>query len=135
MEKLLPDFDAWCAALADSGVPDSVQHDDLHSGNICWNGSVDNARIIDWGDTSVGCPLATMLCTLNSIAYHAGCEVDDPPVLRVRDAFLEPYTAFADRRELVELVRLARRTGAVTRAMSYQHAFDGEPRSAEAEED
>ena len=123
------------ALLASSGVPDSVQHDDLHSGNICWNGSAESARIIDWGDTSVGCPLATMLCTLNSIAFHVGCEVDDPRVLRVRDAYLEPFTKYADRPQLVEYVELARRTGAVTRAMSYQHAFDGEPRSTEAEMD
>ena len=72
-----------------------------------------------------------MLCTLNSIAFHAGLEVDDPLVLRVRDAYLEPFTALAPRAELVALVGLARRTGAVTRAMSYQHAFAGEPRSAE----
>ena len=96
---------------------------------------MDTARIIDWGDTSVGCPLATMLCTMNSIAFHSGREVDDPLVLRVRDAYLEPFTAFAPRSELVEHVTLARRTGAVTRAMSYQHAFDGEPRSAQAELD
>ena len=135
LEDLLPEYDAWCAALAGSGVPDSVQHDDLHSSNICWNGSVQNARVIDWGDTSFGCPLATMLCTMNSIAFHARCEVDDPRVLRVRDAYLEPFTSSASRADLVEYVRLARRTGAVTRALSYQHAFLGEPRSTEAEED
>ena len=86
LEALLPEYDAWCATLAASGVPDSAQHDDLHSSNICWTGSVDTARIIDWGDTSVGHPIATMLCTMNSIAWHARCEVDDPRVLRVRDA-------------------------------------------------
>lgn len=134
-EALLPEYDAWCAALAASDVPDSVQHDDLHSSNVCWNGSVATARLIDWGDASVGSPLATMLCTLNSVAFHAGLAVDDPLVLRVRDAYLEPFTAFAPRAELVELVGLARRTGAVTRAMSYQHAFAGEPRSAEEAED
>ena len=134
-EALLPEYDAWCATLAASGVPDSAQHDDLHSNNICWTGSVETARIIDWGDTTVGYPIATMLCTLNSIAYHADCERDDPRVLRVRDAYLEPFTRYADRAELVEMVTLARRTGAVTRAMSYQHAFAGEPRSAEAAED
>jgi hypothetical protein len=133
MEALLPEYDAWCEALAHSGVPDSVQHDDLHSSNVCWNGSVETARIIDWGDTYVGCPLATMLCTMNSIAWHAKREVDDPLVLRVRDAYLEPFTAFATRTELVEYVDLARRTGAVPRAISYQHAFEGEPRSAEEE--
>lgn len=135
LEELLPEYDAWCEALDHSGVPDTVQHDDLHSANICWNGSAGTARIIDWGDASVGCPLATMLCTLNSIAFHADLDIDDPQVLRVRDAYLEPFTAFATRSELVEQVTLARRTGAVGRALSYQHAFDGEPHAAEAELD
>lgn len=135
VEDLLPSYDAWCEELATSDVPDSVQHDDLHSSNICWNGSADNARVIDWGDASVGHPLATMLCTLNSIAFHAGVELDDPAVLRVRDAYLEPFTRFAPRDELVRYVGLARRTGAVARALSYQHAFHGEPLSAQAEED
>jgi hypothetical protein len=81
----------WCAELAAVGVPDSVQHDDLHSGNVCWGGSVASARIIDWGDTSWGSPLGTMLGTLNSIAWHAGLfgddgRVDAPEVVRVRDA-------------------------------------------------
>lgn len=135
LEALLPEYDAWCAALAASGIPDSAQHDDLHSSNVCWTGAVDTARVIDWGDTTVGTPIATMLCTMNSLAFHAGCELDDPRVLRARDAYLEPFTTYADRAELVELVTLARRTGAVTRALSYQHAFDGEPRSAQAEMD
>jgi hypothetical protein len=135
LEALLPEYDAWCAALADSAVPDTVQHDDLHSANVCWTGSVADARIIDWGDTSLGSPLATMLCTLNSVAVHTGRQVDDPRVLRVRDAYLEPFTVLAPRAELVELVRLARRTGAVSRALCYRHAFEGEPRTVEADYD
>jgi len=136
----LPEYDAWCAELAASPVPVSIQHDDLHSANVCWNGSMETARIIDWGDASVGHPFGTMLATLNSIAWHAGVfgedsSIDDPRVVRVRDAYLEPFTRYADRAELVEMVTLARRTGAVTRAMSYQHAFAGEPRAAEAAED
>ncbi|MGA9746229.1 MAG: phosphotransferase [Nocardioides sp.] len=135
LEALQPAYDGWCAALATSAVPDSVQHDDLHSSNVCWTGSVADARVIDWGDASWGFPLTTMLATMNSIAFHAGCEVEDPRVLRVRDAYLEPFTTRTDRAELVALVELARRTGTVGRALSYQQAFVGEPRSAEAAED
>ena len=36
---VLPALDAWCEELAASPVPDSLQHDDLHSGNVCWTGS------------------------------------------------------------------------------------------------
>jgi hypothetical protein len=137
LAAVLPLLDSWCAELAASPVPDSVQHDDVHSANVCWTGSVATARIIDWGDAVWGFPLTTMLGTMNSVAFHAGLYADGQPVLapevlRVRDAYLEPFTALAPRADLVRQVRLARRTGCVGKAMAYRAALDGEPLSADA---
>ena len=87
-------------------------------------------RVIDWGDSCVSHPFGTMLATLNSIAWHAGVERDDPQVQRVRDAYLEPFDTYGRRDELRRWVSLARRTGCVTRALSYVHALQGEPESA-----
>jgi hypothetical protein len=56
-------------------------------------------------------------------------------VLRVRDAYLEPFTALASRAELERLVDLVRRTGCVTRALSYRAALSGEPAATHAEHD
>jgi hypothetical protein len=139
LEGLLPAFDRWCAELAASPVPDSLQHDDLHSGNVCWPGD-GSARVIDWGDASWGSPLGTMLNTMNSLAFHAGIpvegqHVDDPRVLRVRDAFLEPFTPFGARDDLVHGVDLARRTGCVVRALSWRAAMSDVPPSANQEYD
>ncbi len=139
LTALLPAFDDWCAELAASPVPDSVQHDDLHSGNVCCPPDVPEL-VIDWGDTTWGCPLATMLTTMNSLAFHAGLltegeEIDAPPVLRARDAYLEPFTRYADRADLVRLVGLARRTGCVGKALSYQRALQDAPPAAHAELD
>ena len=127
MEGLLPAFDGWCAELAAMPVPDSLQHDDLHSGNVCWPGD-GSARVIDWGDASWGSPLGTMLATMNSLAFHAGFfvegeDVDDPRVLRVRDAYLEPFTRYVGRADLVRGVDLARRTGCVVKALSWRAAM------------
>ena len=133
LDERLSAYSDWCAELAASGIPNSIQHDDLHSNNICWGGDVEDARIIDWGDASVGHPLGTMLCTLNSIAHHAGCEIDEPRVVRTRDAYLEPFTTFAERSDLVRYVALARRTGCVARALSYKAALHGEPAATQAE--
>lgn len=135
LRALLETYDGWCAELAASGIPPSIQHDDLHSGNICWGGTAATARIIDWGDATVGFPLGTMLCTPNSLAWHAKVERDDPRVLRARDAFLEPFTRYADRPRLVEYVALARRTGCVTRALSYRAALLAEPVATHREQD
>lgn len=123
-------FDAWCAELASSAIPDSLQHDDLHSANICWPGA--GARVIDWGDASWSTPIGTMVATLNSVTYHAATTLDDLRVVRVRDAYLAPFTAFATHAELVHLVGVVRRVGALSRALSYRAALEGEPPASHA---
>ena len=142
LERLLPRYDDWCAELAASPLPDTLQHDDLHSNNVCWPGTpVDPsaARIIDWGDSCVGYPLGTMLATLNSIAFHAGMlhndrgDIEDPRVLGIRDAYLEPFTGFGSRKELVRWVALARSTGCLTRALSWERAVQHAPASVAVE--
>jgi hypothetical protein len=138
LAQALPQLDTWCAELDASGIPSTVQHDDLHSGNVCWAGSVASARVIDWGDASWGFPLGTMLATMNSLAFHAGMyveghPVDAPEVLRVRDAYLEAFTAWGSHAELVHLVDLARRVGCVAKALAYRAALRDAPVGAEAE--
>ena len=133
LHRLLPAYDAWCAELAAAPVPDSVQHDDLHSANVC----LPSERVIDWGDASWGCPLGTMLTTMRSLAFHAGLPVEGepvtaPPVLRARDAYLEPFSALAPRADLLRWVDLARRTACVSKAVSYRRALQGAPVAEQA---
>jgi hypothetical protein len=136
LEHLLPAYDDRCAELAASGVPDTLQHDDLHSNNVCWPGTLDDVssvRIVDWGDSSVGHPFGTMLATLNSIAFHAGLwhndsgVIGDPRVLRVQDAYLEPFNGMGSREELLRWVALARSTGCVSRALAEERAVQDAP--------
>jgi hypothetical protein len=142
LESLLPLYDDRCAELAASPVPDSVQHDDLHSNNICWSGNADDlssVRIIDWGDASVGHSFGTMLATLNSIAFHAGLlrddgQMDDPRLLRILDAYLEPFAGLGRRAELRRWVALARSAGCVTRALSWERALREAPATVVAGE-
>jgi Phosphotransferase enzyme family len=132
LEGVLPAYQSRCAELSASSIPDSVQHDDLHSNNVCWPGEladVSSARIIDWGDASVGHPFGTMLATLNSIAFHAGVphdedgELRDGRILRIRDAYLEPFRSFGSHDELRRWVAVARTTGCVTRALAWERAL------------
>ena len=58
-----------------------------------------------------------MLATLNSISFHAGLlhadrRMDDPRLLRIQDAYLEPFTSLGSRKELLRWVTLARRPAA-----------------------
>jgi hypothetical protein len=142
LERLLPRYEEWCAELMASTIPDTLQHDDLHSNNVCWPGALDDlsaVRIIDWGDASIGHPFGTMLATLNSIAFHARLlngdrgGITDPRVLRVRDAYLEPFTGLGSRQELLRWVALARSIGCLTRSLSWERAVQHAPVSVAAE--
>ncbi|HEU4907839.1 MAG TPA: phosphotransferase [Propionibacteriaceae bacterium] len=141
-ERLLPRYDGWCAELMASTIPDTLQHDDLHSNNVCWPGALDDlsaVRIIDWGDACIGHPFGTMLATLNSIAFHAGLlndergGISDPRMRRVRDAYLEPFTGLGSRQELLRWMALARSIGCLTRALSWERAVQHAPVSVAAE--
>jgi hypothetical protein len=137
LERVLPAYEGRCAELAASPIPDSLQHDDLHSNNVGWPGEMadlSSVRIIDWGDASIGHPFGTMLATLNSIAFEAGVPVDgrqlhDSRLLRLRDAYLEPFSSLCGVEELRWLVGLARSTGSVTRALAWERALQEAPLS------
>jgi hypothetical protein len=79
-----------------------------------------------------------MLATLNSIAFHASVlnddgRIDDPQVLRIRDAYLEPFADLGSREELLRWVALARSTGFVTRAMAWESALQDAPAAVVAD--
>jgi len=143
LDSLLPSYDDRCAELSASPVPDSLQHDDPHSNNVCWPGEADDlssVRIIDWGDACVGHPFGTMLATLNSIAFHAGAlredrRMDDPHLLRIQDAYLEPFTGLGSREELLRWMELARSTGCLTRAMAWESALQDAPATVVARQE
>lgn len=128
-----PDVEAWCAELAASALPVTLNHDDLHSNNVCVSDG--GARIIDWGDSCLSHPFGTLLATVNSIARHASCRRDDARVRRVVDAYLEVFAGYGDRASARRWASAARRVDTLARALSYVNAFAGEPLSAQAEAD
>ena len=49
-------------------------------------------RVFDWGDAVVGHPFGTLLVTLRVVAHWTGLPNGAPELLRLRDAYLEPWT-------------------------------------------
>jgi hypothetical protein len=117
-------FAAWCDELAATGIPASLQHDDLHDANIFmpYDG-VGPYRVFDWGDASVAHPFTTLLVTLRVVAYFGKLDNGAPELLRLRDAYLEPWTAEHERSTLLEACRLALLTGPLGRALSYRRSL------------
>jgi hypothetical protein len=107
-----PRFAARCEALAAHGITDSVQHDDLHMGNVYIRD--DELRILDWGDASISHPFASLVVTFRFLEEKNGLAPDDPWFGRLRDAYLEPWGA-----ALTEAFELALRVGAFAHAIAW----------------
>jgi hypothetical protein len=119
-----PAYAAMCADLDAFGVPATLQHDDLHDNNVFAPVEPGGPlRIFDWGDSVVGHPFGTLLVSLRVVAHLTGLACGSPELLRLRDAYLEPWTDDLDRADLVEACRLALRIGGVLRADCYRRAL------------
>ena len=103
------------------GSPHTIQHDDLHGGNIVVGPAGD--RFFDWGDAVIAHPFATLNVTFNSIAHRTGRDLGDPAFDRLRDAYLEAWTDVAPRDVLLDAVGLARDLGCIGRALAWERAL------------
>jgi phosphotransferase family enzyme len=65
LRRFEPRFAELCAELAGRGVPETIQHDDLHQFNVYVRDG--RPRILDWGDSSVGHPYFSLVATLRHV--------------------------------------------------------------------
>ena len=110
-------------ALASAGIAISVQHDDLHGGNILVGPTGD--RIFDWGDASVAHPFGTLTATFNSIANKTGLGLDDPAFARLRDVYTEAWTDVLPRDALTQTTVLARDFACIGKALAWERGLSG----------
>jgi aminoglycoside phosphotransferase (APT) family kinase protein len=122
------------AELAAVDIPESVQHDDLHDGNVFVlpNGGY---AVFDWGDACATHPFASLLVGLRGIAHRFELGERDPDVERARDAYLEPWSCFAGRDQLLRAVELSDMVGRLSRSLAWllayaEEAEDGGPDEA-----
>lgn len=125
LREFRADVERRCDALASSGIPATVDHGDLHDGNVFVRAH--GYAVFDWGDTCIAHPFASLLVTLSAIAYRYELAPDAPDLARLRDAYLEPWTAGRSRRELVELAAAAIAVAPVSRARSWERALTAVP--------
>jgi len=109
---LLPTIEGEARELAASGIGATIQHDDLHDANVLMKG----------GRAVV------------AAAYRAGLDGHDASILRLRAAYLEPWTDLLPGRALDELADLGARLSTLTRALAWyrvvtldEGALEGEP--------
>lgn len=116
------------AALVASGLPDTLQHNDLHLGNAFRRPG--GAAFIDLGDALWTHPLTVARIPLWIVRSILGRADDDPGVLRLLDAVVAPWTDLLDREALVDLLPHADRLSCLHRAESWRRLQADVPVSA-----
>jgi hypothetical protein len=133
LRKLAPELPMQTNELAAYGIPETIQHDDLSDADVRMPDG--GYRFIDWGDACVSHPFFTMTVTLRVLAWRLGfgLEATAPELERFRDAYLEPWTSFLSRRELLVAFPLALRLGKLFRAFSHHLTITNLPPAHRAE--
>jgi len=112
-----------CAALADLGINESVQHDDLHMANLYSDG--DKLRIVDWGDSSIAHPFFSLVVTFRFLEEVNHLAPDDSWFHRLRDAYMEPWGS-----GLEEAFEIAIRVGWFAHTIAWTRQRDALPPEA-----
>ena len=117
LQELQPKFSIWCEELDSFRLPETLTHEEIHDANVLVNG--EQYLFIDWSDSSIAHPFFTMLVTLRAAAHRLNLAEDGPEIGRLRDAYLEPWTKFETRSNLLVAFKLAYRLAMVNRAISW----------------
>jgi hypothetical protein len=112
LRDFAPRFSELCDELAADGVPETIQHDDLHHANLYARGR--RVRVLDWGDASISHPFASLVVTFRFLEERTRLTPGDPWFTRLRDAYLEPWG-----RNLGDAFALAVRVGTFARPIAY----------------
>jgi hypothetical protein len=108
---------AWCDQLADSGLPASLDHNDLHPWNVLGGARTgEPARFYDWGDAVVAHPFAAALVPLGMV--HDPLGGGDEGVARARSAYLGGFEA-PPGEDLGETLEVACRVAKVARTLTW----------------
>lgn len=132
LRQFAPKFHAMCEQLAAYRIPETLVHEDFHDANIF----IRNSRytFADWGESGVAHPFITLLVTSRVIAWRLKLAEDAPELVNLRDIYLEPWTQYESRENLIAAFKLAYRVGMVCRALTWHRILAGEEEPVKAED-
>ncbi|GHH28063.1 phosphotransferase [Streptomyces rubradiris] len=126
LKALRPRLVDWCAELAAAGIPDTLDHADLHDGQLL-RPAPGRFTFFDWGDAAVTHPF----CSLRVPAERARDRYGPGVLPRLLDAYLEPWTGGGRTPAgLRRAAGLAWRLSALGRAASWGRMFPAAPGTA-----
>ena len=120
LRELTPQLRALCAELDDLGIPASLDHADVHPGNIFAATGIP----FDWGDAAVAHPFSSLLVALRTAAEQAGVSPRSPDVAVLTASYLGPWLEAGYGRAAVDRsLSLALRIAPLARALTWGRLF------------
>ena len=105
-----------CEELAAAGIPETIQHDDLHDAQVFVRDG--RYRLLDWGDACVSHPFFSLAVTLDGVISWGVDDIEKSEATEpFRDAYLETFRGRTTS-DLVSLSSTARRVGWLCRAVN-----------------
>ena len=122
----LPEIRELCDELDSFGIPATIQHDDLHDGQVYVRDG--EYVLLDWGDACISHPFFTLAVTLDGVIAWGVDDVEhSEPTEPYQDAYLRSFAAVHGEDDLVAACTIARRLGWVCRAVNgYLAPFETE---------
>lgn len=119
LDRLRPRVREMCEELAAYGIPETIQHNDLHDGQVFVRG--DDYAFLDWAESCVSHPFFTMAITLEGvIAWGLDDIRGSVDVSPFRDAYLAPFASHGTSSQLRSALATAMRLGWICRAVEVQ---------------
>jgi hypothetical protein len=123
IDDAVPDLERVCIQLAEAPFADALDHGDLHGGNILVGPG--EPRLVDWGDSCVTHPFGSLFVTYQLAFQKIPVADRHAGALRLRDVYLESWTAHGSAKALRESFTSAIWLAHVSRALDYVHMLDG----------
>jgi hypothetical protein len=110
-------FASLCEQLAAFGLPETLDHGDLHDGNVF----IRDGRylLFDWGDSSAAHPFFTIRNTYESLERRFGLEKSSSWFQRLRDCYLDLWTEYVPGEKLEEAFALAQQLSPIPSALRW----------------
>ncbi len=106
-----------CEKLATFSIPETLDHGDLHDGNVFLRDGL--YRFFDWGDSSLSHPFFTLPNTFASLEKRFGLDQRSFWFKRMRACYLESWSEFETRENLEAAFDLAQHLSAIPSALRW----------------
>lgn len=114
-------FAKICQQLATFNLPETLNHGDLHDGNvfICER----HYLFFDWGDSSISHPFFTIQTTYASLKNRFGLEKKSPWFKRLRECYLDVWSEYETREKLEIAFELTQQLSPILSALRWLPAL------------